>query len=454
MAKIAIIGVGYVGLVSGLCFAKRHEVIFIDLDVDKINLLNDEKIPFYEPKLDELLKQVSTNTTFTTDLNTASNAELIFICVGTPTVNEEINLSYVKNACSSVGKAIKNRNTYPVVVIKSTVVPKTTASILLPILERYSGKKAGHGFGLCVNPEFLREGNAIEDFLEPDRIVIGALNEKDGRILSDFYMDFFGEVVLLNTNLNTAEMIKYCSNSFFPLLISFSNEFAEICERISNVDVQIVLDALSMDKRISPKIDGKFLQAEIVNYLKAGCGFGGSCFPKDLKALARFTEKINYKAELLHAVLSVNECRVQTILDRIEKKLGTFSGKKICILGLAFKPNTDDLRESPSIYLIEKLLDKNANVSAHDPMAINNAKAYFNNRENLEFSDDIVKALSGSDCCVVVTSWDEYKILNPRLFKEHMEIPFLIDCRRIYNKEIMNGYVYYYGTGLMPSEEK
>lgn len=447
--KIAVIGVGYVGLVSGLCFAKKHNVIFVDVDEDKINLLNNGKIPFYESNLDELCKQVSKRIKFTTDLNEAVNADFIFVCVGTPAKGNDIDLNYVKNACKSVGELIKNQNKYSVVVIKSSVVPKTTFSVLLPILEFASGKKAGQDFGLCVNPEFLREGNAVEDFLEPDRIIIGALSERESKLLYNFYKEYFDDITIINTNLNTAEMIKYCSNAFFPLLISFSNEFAEICERVQDVDVQVVLDAVSMDKRINPKVNDKFLQPGIVHYMKAGCGFGGSCFPKDLKALISFTEKINYESELLQSILSINESRVQNILDRIEKKLGTLENKKICVLGLAFKPDTDDIRESPSINLIEKLLEKGAKVVAHDPKAIKNAQLHFKNRSNILFSDDISEALEGSSCCIVATSWDAYKKLEPKIFKEKMSTPLLVDCRRIYNKDIMKKYVDYLGIGLM-----
>ena len=193
MMKIAIIGVGYVGLVSGLCFAKKHEVIFVDVDANKINLLNKGRIPFYEPNLNELCRQVSKRAKFTTDLSKAADADFIFVCTGTPTKGNDIDLSHIKNACKSVGKMIRGRNTYPIIVIKSTVVPKTTSSVLLPILEKHSKKKAGNGFGLCVNPEFLREGNAVEDFLEPDRIIIGASTEKDSKLLSDFYKKFFND---------------------------------------------------------------------------------------------------------------------------------------------------------------------------------------------------------------------------------------------------------------------
>ena len=451
MMKIAIIGVGYVGLVSGLCFAKKHEVIFVDVDANKINLLNKGRIPFYEPNLNELRRQVSKRAKFTTDLSKAADADFIFVCTGTPTKGNDIDLSHIKNACKSVGKMIRGRNTYPIIVIKSTVVPKTTSSVLLPILEKHSKKKAGNGFGLCVNPEFLREGNAVEDFLEPDRIIIGALNEKDSKLLSDFYKKFFNDVHIAANNLNTAEMIKYCSNAFFPLLISFSNEFAEICERIPDVDVHAVLDAVSMDKRINQKVNGRFLHPGIVSYLKAGCGFGGSCFPKDLKALTSFIKKMNYKPELLQSILSINDSRVQGILNRIEKRLGNLKDKKICILGLSFKPNTDDIRESPSIYMIERLLEKSAKVFAHDPVAIKNAQMHFKDRKGVVFSEDISKALEASSCCIVMTSWEAYKKLDPQIFKEKMNAPLLVDCRRIYDKDIMKDYVDYVGIGLMSS---
>tara|TARA_Y100000310_G_scaffold345466_1_gene465311 strand:- start:21704 stop:23068 length:1365 start_codon:yes stop_codon:yes gene_type:complete len=447
--NIIIVGVGYIGLVTGLCFAKLgHNVHFFDTDKDKINKLKNGKLIFYEPKVKELLEETKSRIHFSDELNDLSENDIIFICTGTPTIDNKIDLSYVKKSAEKIGGLLKSKSEYKIIVIKSTVLPGTTKNIVLPILEKFSDKKAGKDFGLCMNPEFLREGSAVEDFLYPDRIVIGSSDDKGGKIMSDFYAAIFENVDILNTNLTTAEIVKYASNSFFPLLISFSNEIANICETVEEkADVEDVLNALWLDKRISPIIDGKRVDPGIIRYIKAGCGFGGSCFPKDLRAFLQFSKGLNYEPKLLESILHINDTQIIRLIKRAEAAIGDLSSKVIAVLGLSFKPDTDDIRDSPSIKLISELLKKNAKIKAHDPVAIENTKKILGNEENLEFYNDAFDALKEADVCFVVTSWKDYFNITQDDFKKFMKGAVVIDCRRIYNPNKMQE-IRYIGTGI------
>jgi len=349
-------------------------------------------------------------------------------------VKGKIDLSEIKKASEQIGKALKNVTKYHVVVVKSTVVPGTTKSVVKPLLEKYSSKTAGQNFGLCMNPEFLREGNAIDDAFNPDRIVIGQYDEKSGKTLAKIYAGNIKSTIIL-TNLQTAELMKYASNSLLATMISFSNEISRIAESTKGIDITDVWRGVYLDQRLSPVIEGKKIIPPFLSYIFSGCGYGGSCFPKDTKALAEYARSMGINAELIESVININHSQPDRMIRLLENVIGKLEGKKIAVLGLAFKPNTDDLRESPSIPIIKSLLKKKAVVICHDPQAQGKAGKEDLKALNIIFSKNPEEALEGADGALLVTSWDEYKSISPKTFKEKMKNPVLIDGRRLYEKE-------------------
>ncbi|MHA1333998.1 MAG: UDP-glucose dehydrogenase family protein, partial [Candidatus Odinarchaeia archaeon] len=304
-------------------------------------------------------------------------------------------------------------------------------------LEEYSGKICGKDFGLCVNPEFLREGNAVHDMLNPSKIIIGSDNREAAHMLKNFYLNFYREECppILITNFSTAEMIKYANNAFLATKISFINEIANICESIPGADVKIVAKALGLDSRINPK------------FLNAGLGFGGSCFPKDVKAIIQLSHELRYTPKILEAVLEVNEQQPLRVIKLIKNKLGTLRGKKIAILGVAFKPETDDIREAPSLKIINALINEGANVTVYDPKALENVKKIFGNK--IEYCSSTKECIHQAECCIVVTEWNEFRKLTPEDFKLLMKTPLLIDGRRMYDPQIfIDKKIQYFGIGL------
>jgi len=296
------------------------------------------------------------------------NTEITFIAVATPNKpNGSIDLGHIESSSSEIGQALQKKETYHLVVVKSTVVPGTTENVVKPAIEKLSGRRCGIDFGLCMNPEFLREGSALHDTLHPDRIIIGEHDQKSGDSLEALYRDFHGEEMppLIITNLPTAELIKYANNAFLATKISFINQIANICEKIPGADVTVVAKGIGLDKRIGPL------------FLNAGWGYGGSCLPKDVKALIAFSEGLGYNPALFNAVEDVNNIQPYRAVELAKKHLGDLKGRRIAILGLAFKPNTDDMREAVSIKIINQLLEEGANIVAYDPAAINNAKGIF-----------------------------------------------------------------------------
>jgi len=415
MASISIIGTGYVGLVTGVCLAKLgNRVICVDIDKERVRKINKGISPIYEKNLDELLGEVLKKKRLeaTTDLKYAvENSDVSFICVGTPQgLLGYIDLKYVEQVSREIGAILKNKEDFHVVVVKSTVVPGTTEYKILPLIEKTSGKKACKDFGIAMNPEFLREGNAIEDFMKPDRIVLGILDERTKQILFGIYKDFPCPIMV--TDPKTAEMIKYATNSFLVTKISFINEIGNIC-KLLGIDVYEVAKGLALDHRISPY------------FLNAGIGFGGSCFPKDVKALIGKAKEVYYRPLLLNAALEVNEGQPLKLIELLEKKVGDLKSKDIVVLGLAFKPNTDDMREAPSIKIIHTLLNKGARVHATDPKAIENAKAILGKHERLIFHETAENALKNGDIVLIVTEWDEYK--KEELYRDKI----VFDGRRI-----------------------
>ncbi|MBD1846052.1 UDP-glucose/GDP-mannose dehydrogenase family protein [Cyanobacteria bacterium FACHB-63] len=444
--QVSIIGTGYVGLVSGVCFAEKgHQVYCVDVDQSKVDLINQGISPFYEPGLNELLERnISTRLKATTDFRQAIlETELSLIAVGTPFDGKEVDLTYVKQVAQQIGEALKEKSSYHLVVVKSTVVPGTTDQVVLPILEAASGKKAGVDFGVGMNPEFLTEGEAIDDFMYPDRIVLGGIDERSIDQLDALYTGFEG-VDRLRTNNSTAEMIKYTSNSLLALLISFSNEIGNLCSAIGNTDVVEVMKGVHNSRYLTTVLpNGERIVPPITSFLAAGCGFGGSCLPKDVKALIAHGEKHQSQMPLLDAVIQINQAQPQQVIARLNKHFPSLDGVKIAILGLSFRPNTNDMRETPAIPLIKALKAQNATLKAYDPVAIPEA-AKLIKPEDVELCESLASVLEGVDAIVLVTRWDEFRAV-PELIAEFDPQPVFVDGRRMLDKHSIQRYE---GIGL------
>lgn len=381
--KVSIFGSGYVGLITGIGLAKKgHKVILVDVDKKKVQKINKGIMPIYEEGVSK--KDLKGIKATINPQEAVINTDISFICVGTPSMpNGMMNLNYVKKSAEAIAKALVVKNDYHVIAVKSTVMPGTTKNIVLPIL-----KKHADNFGLCMNPEFLREGKALTDFLKPDRIVIGCLDKKAGSILKKLYSKFKAPIVI--TDLTSAEMVKVASNSFLATKISFINEIANICEKFG-IDVEEVVKGVKLDHRISP------------HFLQAGAGFGGSCFPKDVKGLIDVAKKKKYIPNLLSTVMSVNEKQALRVLNFT----GPVKGRKILVLGTAFKAGTDDIRESASIRLIHELIKKKAKTTVYDPQAMQNAKKVFGNK--IKYAKSMKSGLKNQDLIIIMTEWPEFK---------------------------------------------
>ncbi len=419
MNKITVIGVGYVGLVTSTCFAELgNQVIGVDIDQNKIDNLNKGIIPIYEEDLTDLVvkNHKSGNLSFTTDISKAvKESEIIFIAVGTPPMPDgSVNLEYVKAVAQSIGK---NMNGYKVIINKSTV-PIGTGNIVKTIInENYKGK-----FDVVSNPEFLREGSAVYDFMNPDRIIVGTDSPKAQKIINDLYAPQNSTIV--NTDIKTAELIKYASNAFLATEISFINSIANICEKIG-ADVNDVSQGMKLDNRIGKKA-----------FLSAGIGYGGSCFPKDVKGLIQIAQENGVPFSILDAVEDTNLAQKQSLLPKIQSLLGQdLNDKNITIWGLAFKPNTDDMREAPSLVVIKQLLDRNANITVVDKVATNQAKLILKNTVNYE--TDLIKSVTNADCLVIATEWEEFKNVDLKQIKKSIKKANVVDGRNIFDKKEM-----------------
>lgn len=439
--KISIVGTGYVGLVSGVCLAaKGHDVVCVDLDAAKVERINAGKSPIHERGLDDLLtKHCGVNFRATTDLRSAVlESELSMIAVGTPFNGDEIDLKFIRAVATQIGAVLKEKESYHVVLVKSTVVPGTTNEVVLPLVEQASGKHAGQDFGIGMNPEFLREGEAVQDFMNPDRIVLGGIDERTLDVLERLYQPF-ESVDKIRTNPRTAEMIKYSANALLATMISFSNEIGNLCASIPDVDVSSVMRGVHLDKRLSPILpDGRRITPSFTTYIEAGCGFGGSCFPKDVKALIAHGRKLGGSMELLDAVVSVNLAQPQKMLDLLQKHYPDLDGLRVAVLGVAFKPGTDDIRESPALPIIEKLLAGNAQVTAFDPVAREEAEKVFGDGV-ITFADSVVEAVMDSQAVLLITRWPEFSKL-PEIFANLDAQPLLVDGRRMISSESVDRY--------------
>ncbi|MBD3882958.1 UDP-glucose/GDP-mannose dehydrogenase family protein [Phormidium tenue FACHB-886] len=442
--KVSVVGTGYVGLVSGVCLAaKGHQVICVDVDQTKVDKINKGIPPIYEAGLEELLQQnIGTNIVATTDLRQAvMDTEISLIAVGTPFDGNEIDLKYIKLVSEQIGTVLKDKDAYHVVVVKSTVVPGTSDGVVLPILEQASGKKAGADFGVGMNPEFLKEGEAIPDFMYPDRIVLGGIDERSQDALAELYAIFEG-VDKIRTNTRTAEMIKYTANSLLATLISFSNEIGNLCATVG-VDVVEAMHGVHLDKRFTPILEnGERVFPSMVTYLAAGCGFGGSCFPKDVKALIAYGNNAGSPMKLLESVIEVNANQPDKMIEMLKKHLPNLEGAKVAVLGMAFKPGTDDIRESPAIPVAQTLLNEKAIVTSYDPIARHEAEKVFGN--SVDFRDDLKEAIAGVDAILVMTRWQHFQQI-PELLAGLENPPLVIDGRRMLEKTSVPRYE---GIGL------
>ena len=432
--KIAIVGLGFVGLsLTSVLAAKGYDIIGIDIDEQKCNKMINGISPFFEPELEKTLQNgLKKKLKISTDFSLITNCDFIFVTVGTPqNANGSIDLSTIKKAISSIGQKISKSKKKPIIFIKSTVIPGTIKKVILPILEKKSNKKAGKEFGLISNPEFLQESSAIKDTEFPHVIVLGSSDTKSVQRAKKLFLKLHPNVPIISTNHQTAEMIKYANNSFLATKISFINQLSNICQKIPGANIDDVGKAIGLDPRI-----GKL-------FLNAGPGYGGSCLPKDMKALINFANISGINPSLLNAVEEVNTKQLEEIIQITKQKFGNLSAKKITILGTAFKPNTDDIRDSVAVELIKKLLKKKAKITIHDPKAIKNTRKIF--KEKISYAKTIEDALTQSQCAIIMTQWKQYEKLSNNQFK-YMTKRFVIDCRRMLVKKQID--VDYYAIGL------
>ena len=430
--KLCMIGTGYVGLVSGACFSDLgNKVICVDKDQNKINNLKKGIIPIYEPGLDEIVKRNFRNKrlSFSSDLNNSiKKSDIIFICVGTPTKkrSSEADLSYVMNVAKSISKLVK---TYKIIVTKSTV-PVTTGDEIEKIISKKVSKKL---FDVVSNPEFLREGDAIRDFMYPDRIVVGAMSNKAKQKLKNLYSPLISKgSKYLESTRRSAELIKYASNAFLATKITFINEISNLCEKI-NVDIEDISIGIGSDKRIGER------------FLRAGPAYGGSCFPKDTKAIVSTADKYKSNLSVIKSVIKSNEQRNFLLISKIKSILkNKINRKKITFLGVTFKANTDDMRDSPSLKLIPSLIKKGAFINYYDPTG---EKEIFSKLKNVTFSSSIKEAIKFSDLIVIHTEWNEFKSINFKINSKNKKL-IIYDLRNLYSSSVMkNMGLKYFGIG-------
>jgi UDPglucose 6-dehydrogenase len=419
---ICVVGVGYVGLVTGACFTEFGVTVScVDKDEAKIEILNKGDVPFYEPGLTELIRKnvKEGRLTFTTDAGSAIRQSLVvLIAVGTPAAADGgADLKYIREVAVTIGQ---NLNGYKVIVTKSTV-PVGTGQMIAQIIEEE--RKSDFAFDVVSNPEFLREGSAIEDFMRPNRVVIGAESDQAVAILRDLYSPLYLiETPFVITDVQTSEMIKYASNAFLATKISFINEMANICERVG-ADVHQVAKGMGLDRRIGPK------------FLHPGPGFGGSCFPKDIKAIEKIGHDFGYNFEIVKAVMRVNKRQRKRMVEKINQSLEGVEGKVLAILGLTFKPNTDDMREAPSIPIVRGLQRQGAKIRAFDPVGMEEAKKIL---KSVYYAKDAYDAARGAHALVIITEWNQFRNLNWNRMAELLREPVVVDLRNIYEPERMH----------------
>ncbi|UAL52083.1 UDP-glucose dehydrogenase family protein [Metabacillus dongyingensis] len=431
--KIAVVGTGYVGLVTGTCLSEiGHTVTCIDIDQEKVNKMREGISPIYEPGLDELMKKniQGRRLFFTTNHNEGfEEADVIYIAVGTPEKEDgSANLSFVEQVAKDIATHVKT----DVVVVTKSTVPVGTNDWIKEVIQNNLVHNVK--VDLVSNPEFLREGAAIYDSFNGDRIVVGASNESAASIIEEINKPF--GIPVFKTNVRSAEMIKYAANAFLATKISFINEVSNICEKVG-ANVEDVANGMGQDSRIGSQ------------FLNAGIGYGGSCFPKDTKALIQIAGNVEYDFDLLKGVVRVNQKQQEILLDKLNKRFNSLEGKKVAVLGLAFKPNTDDMREAASIVITKHLVEKGAHVVAYDPVAKENATKILDS--NVKYATNTVDALKDADVALILTEWNEFKDLEIGTFVENMKLPVIFDGRNCYDPKIVENYFVEYHSMGRPS---
>src|SRR5919197_855130 len=431
MANIAVIGTNYVGLVTAACFAELgNQVVGIDIDPGKVERLGRGQLPIYEPGLEEIVVQniKAGRLRFTLDYTEGlEHAQFAFVCVGTPSgIEGEADMSQVKAAAHSLGQCTPADRA--LIVVNKSTMPIGTGDWMLPTLERASNGSGAH-FRVVSNPEFLREGSAVDDFRHPDRVVLGGTEPEAIDRVAGLYRDLQPEPPIIKTDIRTAEMIKYASNAFLATKISFINEIASICERLG-ADVKEVAHGMGLDRRISPE------------FLEAGVGYGGSCFPKDVKALAHMASMAGAHPQLLRAVMEINRDMRRLVLQKVRAELGSVEDRTIGVLGLAFKPNTDDMREAPAVEIIHLLQSEGAHVKAFDPAANDAARQVL---PGVDLCSNAYEVAEDADALLLLTHWSEFRRLDLRRIREQMRRPVVIDGRNFYDPGEMAelGFVYH-----------
>lgn len=437
--NISIVGTGYVGLVSGACLADRgHTVVCVDMDQRKVDIINSGQAPIHELGLPELLQRhVGKRLSATMDLAAAvANSEITFIAVGTPAVDGHIDLKYVEQAAADVGRALRNKSSYHTLVVKSTVIPGTTDGVVRRSAEQASGKQAGRDFGLGMNPEFLTEGRALEDFMKPDRIVIGGIDARSQDVLQRVYSSF-DQTPTIRTNCRTAEMIKYASNSLLATMISFSNEIARLCTAVGDVDALDVMRGVHQSLYLTTYAPGQpAVKASLSSFLEAGCGFGGSCLPKDVTAIIAQSGALGVDMPLLRAVLDINRHQPDEMIRLARQHFPDLKGVRVTVLGLAFKPDTDDLRESPAFPIIKLLRDAGASITAYDPVARPEAHPGL---IGVRLADSLSDAVTQTQVVMLVTRWQQFEGLATELRAKGIE-PLIVDGRRVFDRAAFKQY--------------
>ncbi len=433
--KIGIIGLGFVGLsLTSVLAAKGYSTIGIDIDIKKCKQITSGKSPFFEPNLEKTLREgLKKKLTISNDYSLVKDCDFVFVTVGTPqSFDGSIDLSMIKKSVKEIGKTMYRNKKNQIILIKSTVTPGTMKNIVLPILEKNSKKKAGKNFGLISNPEFLQETNAIKDTKFPHAVVLGGYNTKYMKKAKMFFSKLHPNTPIIITNHQTAEMVKYANNTFLATKISFINQLSNICQNIPEANIDDIAKTIGLDPRI-----GKL-------FLNAGPGYGGSCLPKDMKALISFASDVGVKPLLLNAVEEINEIQLEQIIKLVKTKLKNVTSKNITIMGTVFKPNTDDVRDSLSIKLIKKFLKIKAKITIYDPKAIDNTKKIFGKK--IIYKNSISDALEKSECVIFMTYWKEFERIDNRTIKQ-MKRKLIIDCRRIFAEKNMGKEYFALGIG-------
>ncbi len=441
MERLSVIGLGKLGLPMAACLAHRgHQVIGVDLNPALIQAVNEGITPIYEPGLADLIKNSQGRIKATDDFRYAiDNSEVTFVFVPTPSEEDgSFSTKYVEAASEGIAEALKSKDNFHLVVIRSTLLPGATEKVIKPIIENISGKKCGDEFGLCYNPEFLAVGSVIRDFLNPDMVIIGESESKSGKLLSQIYRGICqNNPPLVRTSIYNAELAKISLNAFITMKISFANIIAELCEQIPGGDVDVISTILGYDSRIGRK------------YLTGGLAYGGSCFPRDNKAFASFAKRVDCRAKIPEVVDEVNKDQISRVIHLVKRKLGKAENKKVAILGLSYKPDSDIVEPSASMEITRALLRAGARARVYDPAGMENARCTLG-EGGVVYANSISECLTDTEFCILATPWQEFKNLKAEDFTSTMKKPVLLDCWRIFNRSEFSGKLEYMAIGLGP----